>query len=569
MTGVSQEIPPKGAIPPMGRTQALLRAIPWALSLLSGLLVGGCFPPFDTHGLSWLPWVALTPLCWALWMLPAPQSAGKQAWRSFLLGWLCGTVSFLVSLFWITTVTVLGWILLSLVVGLYHGLWGLFAGCLLRPLGEGGGMPDSKAWLGNGRNLLVSLLASAAWVAVEWLRETLFSGFGWNPLGVALRHNIPLIQLAGITGTAGLTFLCVLGSAMIVITVERLRREIQTGGMRPHVDFFASVFLVVLVFGYGMKKISSPTGALTTLRVAGIQGNVPVYDYWNPKCEGRIMEGYLRQSRQALAGNPDLVIWPEAATPRPLLLDEIIYSQVKGLTAGTDADFLIGSVHYTQEPRGDYNSAILLKKHAESAEIYNKVHLVPFGEFVPFRHSFPLLAWIVGNRVSYDFDPGKGPALLELDTKPVKLGPLICFEDTLGDLTRRSAQLGAQLLVTLTNDGWFEHSVATRQHLANAQLRTVETGLPMIRVADTGVTCVIDPFGRIVQTLHGDHDDTFIEGVLQAQIRVPAHPVTTFYTRHGNLFAHTCLGLTLVAALAGWLLSRKRNPEGLSPRFHT
>ena len=162
-------------------------------------------------------------------------------------------------------------------------------------------MPDSKAWLGNGRNLLVSLLASAAWVAVEWLRETLFSGFGWNPLGVALRHNIPLIQLAGITGTAGLTFLCVLGSAMIVITVERLRREIQTGGMRPHVDFFASVFLVVLVFGYGMKKISSPTGALTTLRVAGIQGNVPVYDYWNSKCEGRIMEGYLRQSRQALA----------------------------------------------------------------------------------------------------------------------------------------------------------------------------------------------------------------------------------------------------------------------------
>jgi len=337
--------------------------------------------------------------------------------------------------------------------------------------------------------------------------------------------------------------------------------------MRPHVDFFATVFLVVLVFGYGMKIISSPKGEVTTLRVAGIQGNVPVCDYWNPKCEERIMEGYLRQSRQALAGDPDLVIWPEAATPHPLLLDEIIYSQVKELMVGTDADFLIGSVHYTQEPRGDYNSAILLKNHAESAEIYNKVHLVPFGEFVPFRHSFPLFAWIVGNRVSYDFDPGKGPALLELDAKPVKLGPLICFEDTLGDLTRRSAQLGAQLLVTLTNDGWFEHSVATRQHLANAQLRTVETGLPMIRVADTGVTCVIDPFGRIVQTLHGDHDDTFIEGVLQAQIRVPVHPVTTFYTRHGDLFAQTCLVVTLMAVLAGWLLSRKRNPQGLSTRF--
>jgi apolipoprotein N-acyltransferase len=548
----------------IGASAPLRRLLPWALASLSGLLVGFSFPPFDFPHLSWLPWVALAPLCWALWVSPRPASPGLRVRHDFLLGWLCGSISFLISLFWITTVTGLGWILLSLVVGLYNGLWSLFAGVVLRPLGEGGPNRDpSGAWLGNGRNLLVALLAAAAWVAVEWLRGTLFSGFGWNALGVALRNSIPLIQIAGITGTAGLTFLCALGSAIAAITVERLRREISSGRTRPHIDFFAVMFLVVLLFGYGVKRITRPSTAGIPLHVAGIQGNVPVYDYWNEKCEGRIMEGYMKNSRKALAGNPDLVVWPEAATPRPLLIDEIIFNQVKDLAACTGADFLIGSVHYEQQPRGDYNSAILLTRHAASAQIYNKVHLVPFGEYVPFRRSFPFFSWVVGNKVPFDFDPGKGPALLELSVKPVKLGPLICFEDTLGDLTRRSAKLGAQLLMTLTNDGWFEHSVATRQHLANAQLRTVETGLPMVRVADTGISCVIDRYGRIRQELRGTDGSTFLEGILQADVQVPIAPEMTFYTRHGDLFAHTCLALTIAASLGALLAARRRSQNGV------
>jgi apolipoprotein N-acyltransferase len=467
--------------------------------------------------------------------------------QAFLLGWVTGTMSFLISLFWITTVTWLGWILLSLVVGLYPALWALFAGCVLRPLGEhiGDGNNFSHAWLGSFRNLLVALLAAAAWTAGEWLRGTLFSGFGWNALGIALRDNSPLIQIASITGVAGLTFLCVFGAAMLAITGERLRREILHGQTKPHVDFMIAVMLILLVFGYGVQKIKAPEPETIPLRVAGVQGNVPVADYWNTQSEGRIMEGYLHQSRLALAMEPDLVLWPEAATPRPLLLDEIIAAQVRELASHTPADFLIGSVHYEAQPRGDYNSAILLTHHAEKAQIYNKVHLVPFGEYVPFRHSFPLFSRIVGNRVPYDFDAGSGPALLELSSKPLKIAPLICFEDTLGDLTRRFAGLGAQLLVTLTHDGWFEHSAATRQHLANAQLRTVETGLPLLRVADTGISCFIDRLGRVKQTLHGSDGNTFIEGILNTTIPVPLHPVPTFYTRHGDLFAHACLAITL------------------------
>ena len=544
------------------------RWLPWALALLSGVMVGCCFPPFDHKWLGWLPWVALAPLCWALWILPRPDGAKEWARRAFLLGWVTGTVGFLFSLFWITTVTVPGWIVLSLVVGLYHGLWALFAGVILRPLGEGGGEGGKKgtagqAWLGSLRNLIVALLAAAAWVAVEWLRGTLFTGFGWNTLGVSLRNSIPIIQVAAFTGVSGLTFLCALGSAIAAITLERLRREILNGKPRPHFDFFAVLFLVVFLFSYGVKKIMAPPAPATQLRVAGLQGNIPVYDYWDTKCEGAIMERYIRLSRTALAGDPDLVVWPEAATPRPLLLDEIIFSQVSQVAKSARADFLIGSIHYEAEPRGDYNSAILLTDHASSSQIYSKVHLVPFGEFVPFRKSFPLLAWIVGKRVPYDFDPGITPPLLRLAAKPVNLGPLICFEDTLGGLARHSAALGAQLLVTLTNDGWFEHSIATRQHLANAQLRTVETGLPMLRVADTGVSCVIDPMGRVVHELHGPDGDTFIEGILQTTVSIPLNPAPTFYTRHGNLFAHACLGLTIAALLAALLAHRRAVVKGI------
>ena len=532
-----------------GRADLLL---PWVLAVLSGVMVGISFPPWDRPWLSWLPWVALAPLCWALWMMDLPV---RRALRCFLLGWVTGTVSFLISLFWITTVTGPGWVALCLILGLYPACWALFAGVVLRAFGEQG--DSGMAWLGSFRNLCTAVLAAASWTAAEWMRGTLFSGFGWNSLGVAQSGNIPMIQIAGITGTAGLTFLCALMSATLAITLRRIPREIRLRRSRPHADFLLVVLLVAFVFGYGVRRLTAPASETIPLRVAGIQGNVPVYDYWDTRCEERIMAGYVRQTKLALTTRPDLVVWPEAATPRPLLLDEIIAGQVKELAAGTPADFLIGSVHYEAEPRGDYNSAILLTDHAARAQIYNKVHLVPFGEFVPFRRLFPPLAWIVGDRVKYDFDPGKGPAVLELAVKPVKLGPLICFEDTLGDLARGFAALGAQLLVTLTNDGWFEHSIASRQHLANARLRTVETGLPLLRVADTGVTCLIDRFGRLRDLLCGPDGNTFVEGILQVSVPVPARPEPTFYTRHGELFAETCLGVTL-AALLGWLVAAAR-----------
>jgi len=146
-------------------------------------------------------------------------------------------------------------------------------------------------------------------------------------LGVALGGNIPLAQIASVTGTPGLTFLCVLSAAIAAITVERLRREIRTGRPRPHFDFFAVVFLVVLVFSHGVRILTAPAIPTLPLRVAGLQGNIPVYDYWDKEKEDSILARYLRLTREALQGNPDLLVWPEAATPRPLLIDEITFAR--------------------------------------------------------------------------------------------------------------------------------------------------------------------------------------------------------------------------------------------------
>jgi apolipoprotein N-acyltransferase len=189
--------------------------------------------------------------------------------------------------------------------------------------------------------------------------------------------------------------------------------------------------------------------------------------------------------------------------------------------------------------------------------VYRKVHLVPFGEYVPLRKSFPLFAMIVGDLVPDDFEFGPGPELLPMASKPVEVGPLICFEDTVGDLARQFAGLGAQLFVTVTNDGWFLKSAGSQQHFNIALFRSAETKLPMVRAANTGVTGIIDRFGRPANVLKNEAGSTFFEGVLIGQMNVPVKPVKTFYTLYGDAFSMACLGVAAVGC--GVLLFRRKS----------
>ena len=539
------------------------RLLPWILAASSGILLGLCFPPADFGN---VVWVALAPLSWAVWFT---KPAARREWlRLAGLGYVCGLFFFAMTAFWLTTLTWPGYLLLVLYFSFYFAGWAVFAGMLVK---KNTGSSEPSPWLRSRHNLRVCALGAAGWTAMEWLRGVIFPAFGWNGLGIAQHANIALIQIADLTGVGGLSFLIALANLMLVATVKRLSLEFGRGVRRAHADFALTIALVALAWTYGVRQLLDPEPASSELTFAAVQASVPQLERNNPEFEMEILEGYKNQTLAAIAMRPDLILWPESATPNPLLGHQYTWDLVRGLAAQHTGDLLLGTVHWGQD--GDYNSIALLTSGGTEAQLHHKMHLVPFGEYVPLREEFPLLARIVGDLVPDDFDPGKNFTVLEMQAKPVKLGPLVCFEDTLGDLCRRFAGLGAQALVVVTNDGWFLESAGSLQHLRNALFRCVENNLPMIRAANTGVTCAIDRNGVVREVLQSPSGSTFGPGILFSKISVPQNPSPTFYARHGEIFSIACLVLSAIAAGISLLhSSRQKNsprPNDSDPKIST
>jgi len=527
----------------------------WIFAFLSGAAMALCFAP-----VAWgdLCWVALVPLVCAAW-LPEPPARWARL-RLAGLGFVFGCVYFGGSLFWLTTLTVPGWVALTLYLSVYPAIWVVYLGTVARPTGlDKTGRP---VWLSSLHNLRACASAAAAWVALEWLRGVLFPQFPWNGAGIALSTNIPLIQIADITGVGGISFLVVMVNLMLVATVKRLVLEVGGGVRRPHYDFAITVALVALAWGYGMRQVFAPAPASVEFSFAAVQANIPQSVRNDLTFESDVLDRYNRHTEVALAMKPDLLLWPESSTPRPLFNDQGTWDFVRGIAERHAGDFLLGTVHFSEQ--GDFNSAALLSARAKEAQMYHKMHLVPFGEYVPFRKGFPLFAWIVGRLVPDDFDAGRDPVILEMSVKPVKIGPLICFEDVIGDLARRFALEGAQCFAVVTNDGWFLASVGSRQHAAHAVFRCVENKLPMIRAANSGVTCAVDRLGRVGETLQAENGATFIEGVLFGKVSAPRNPEPTFYARNGEVFSIGCLLLSALAA-GGFFLSRRKPQNSACP----
>jgi len=524
----------------------LVQLWPWVAAALSGALLVLSFAPFEQ---SWLVWIALSPLFAAIWFGPVHPS--HPLLRKVELGYTTGLVYFLGSLSWLISVTPLGWFLLCLYLSLYPAVWAGVVWVIATPRETTAAAPS--VWLSSSRNLLTAALAAAAWVSMELLRGTVFSGFGWNALGIALHANIPLIQLSSLTGVGGLSFLIVMSSAVAVATVRRLMIEAKGGKIRAHFDFTLTMALIIAAFSYGLRQLGT-SGETTKLRVAALQPAIPQNEKWNPAFEKRIYDTLERQTAAAAAMQPDLLLWPEAATPRGFFEDPVANEFAKKQMAGGTFSLLFGSLILSHE--ADYNAAIMMTKDGADPQVYPKTHLVMFGEYVPLRESFPLFAIIVGNQVPADFDAGDGPVIFRLPSPQLAISPLICFEDTIGELGRAGANRGAQLFVTLTNTGWFKRTAAGAQHLAHAVFRCAETRRPMVRCANTGVTCAVDGLGRVGQKFAAPDGDTFGEGSLLAEIEVPVSPPTTFYLRWGEVFSSACLMLTFGAL--GWSAVRRR-----------
>lgn len=542
-----------------------MRFWPWLAAICSGVLYAASFAPFN---LTWFCWIALTPLIAAVWFSGAES---RHIWlRNLLLGYVAGLTFFWIVFSWLTTVTILGWFVLEFYMAIYFAIWACLCG-LVRPRSRrrrtaagkwdrmliqarSAASAEQSPWTKSSNNLRLALVLAAAWTTLEWLRGWVFSGFGWNGLGVALHDNWPLIQIAELTGVAGLSFLVAFANVIILTTAYRLVVEARTRMVRPHFDFTLTMAAMVGVLIFGLRATQVSPSA-KPLRVAAVQSNVPQYQKFDRQFTMKIFDQFRRLSEIALRSNPppELLVWPESSMPGPVLTDRESYKFVMDLAASAETDLLLGTI---DERDGDvYNAALLVSDGGERVQVYQKLHLVPFGEYVPGRHTVPLLAQIVGDQVPGDFKAGKDYTVFTLTNSDVHVAPLICFEDTIGELTRQfvlptETGPGANFLVDMTNDGWFQHSAGSHQHLANAIFRCVETRLPMLRAANTGVTCFVNQFGRVTQMLRDETGSTFTEGVLTGEISVPTEHVLTFYARHGELFAKACAAITLIAIVA-------------------
>jgi apolipoprotein N-acyltransferase len=557
---------------PVAWLQKTLRLWPWLAAISSGLLCAACFAPINQ---AWLCWIALTPLLAGIWF--SGTNSKRRYLRDLALGYIAGVAFFWTVFFWLRTVTIPGLLLVGAYMAIYVALWSWICG-LLRPSLRAPAVvnrwtqPPGSAveresilrrspWLRSTNNLRLAFLLAAVWVAQEWLRSMVFSGWGWNTLGTALHGQLAIIQIAEFTGVAGLSFLVAFTNVILLTTARRFILETQVRPMRPHYDLTLTMAALVGVMGFGLRSLQIQRPG-KTLNVALVQPNIPREQKFSAEFAQNTFDQFTRLSTPALGASarPDLMIWPESSMPGPVLSDELSYRFVMDFSASAKTDLLLGTIDLTETDA--YNAALLVSDGGERVQVYRKVHLVPFGEYIPGRYTIPLLARVVGDQVPGDFAFGKEHTVFHLTNDKARVAPLICFEDTIGDLTRQFVLRGANLLANVTNDGWFLRSAASQQHLANAVFRCVETRLPMVRAANTGVTCFVNEFGRITQNLADEHGSQFTDGVLTGEVSVPTGSELTFYVRHGEVFAQGCVGVALlvIVAMSPRLVRRKRAP---------
>ncbi|MDF1861997.1 MAG: apolipoprotein N-acyltransferase [Verrucomicrobiales bacterium] len=550
---------------------------PWFAAILSGLLLGFCYPPFSADGLIWI-WQA--PLLGAFWFSESKQKRWK---RGALLGYISGLTFFLVNIFWLTEVSrVAGTIFaglgallaLSLYLGIYFAIFGAFAATAGRWVIKEPHRDRKDLFEQSISVLKVAFLNGAAWCGLEWARGIVFTGFGWNGLGVALKDHLLLVQFADVIGITGYGFIMMFSGVIGFCTLVRLALEVQERKrLRPHVDFALGVSLIIFLFLYGVAKISYVPGNSVDVRARIMQLNIPLEDKWSEdiKLRQKIIFDYRDLTRTFVETAPlDLVLWPETALPGHFNFPWVQEYLNDHVLKGEDFYLLTGMEDSTLKGDEIYNTITLMKGNTESYQMHKKVHLVPLGEYIPFRDSFPFFEWIAGGIIENDFTPGSEfePLTMEKDGHEIGIIPLICFEDTVPRHARKFLRDGPQIMVNVTNDGWFYESAEPTQHFYNAIFRCIEFRRPMIRAANTGVSGFIDERGSVYDRRATDNfqrilrDDesgsTYIRGSIPGNVEVNLNPPMTLYARFGDLFS---IGMGLFALLFATLSVAKSRKQ--------
>jgi apolipoprotein N-acyltransferase len=500
-----------------------MNSLDYLLAALSGALLALSFPKYGHPAFAW---IALVPLLVALSRQPFRRDAtGRWGLRSFLLGLTSGMIYFVGTLYWTGTVVqqfgglappvaMLAMLLLALYLALYPALASLITAYAVSRVGK--------------RALF---LMPAAWVAAEYLRGLMFGGFPWVPLGNSQVTTLPVAQLASVFGVYGL-------SALVASVSAALAYATLAQG-RDRVAAIAITVVVLAGIGFwGARRIAD--GSLVRdgapLRVGLIQGNIAQTDKWKAGEARRIFTTYVAMTRDAVRRGAQLVIWPESSTPFMFEEDETGETMLRGLARELHVPILFGSdqVDRSAQDLRLFNSAFMITPEGETAAVYRKMHLVPFGEFIPLKE----LLYFVSPLVERFAEFAPGASMVILPAGEYRINTAICYEVVYPSLIRDAVVQGSQLLTTITNDAWYGYSSAPYQHFALASMRAIEEGRYLARAANTGISGVVDPYGRVVRQSAIFEEVGLVEGVRVLTGR-------TIYSRIGDVVAYAAIALTI------------------------
>jgi len=488
------------------------------LSITSGILFALAFP---NAAIGWLAFIALLPLLIAV-------ARARGAWEAFFHGWISQWIAWLMMVPWVIrvmshygglpkTVGILIFAAMAMILGLYGGL---FAAIVKR--------------LRLGVRFTPWLLIPLAWAAIEYARTYLLSGFPWNLLATAIVDYTPLIQIDRAAGPYFVSALILVPATIAAWWITQrppANARMLAGG--------ALGILAMTWWGTGLvaSKLIARSNDKEVITAALLQPNISQQMRWDEANVLTIYQRMIAMTEEAANKGAKVVIWPESTVPLSFTETRFYRDSIEQLSRDRHIDIILGSVATDPaRPNHIWNSAFLISNGVTIGH-YDKIRLVPFGEYVPLRRVLFFAEKLVHEVGAFEFGTNDFPL-----TGRFKYGPAICYEIVYPQITRRQLRHGAEVLVTITNDAWYDGTAAPAQHLWQARLRAIEGDRYLLRAGTTGISAFIDPTGRIVQSIPMGK-----MGIIYA--RFQSRTSTTPYVRFGDWFAWLCVVVVLIGLI--------------------
>jgi apolipoprotein N-acyltransferase len=510
----------------------LIKYYPFLPALISGLLLVLSFPKFD---LPVLAWAGFVPLLFSLW---------KKSWReSFVSGFIFGMIYFFGTLYWVYHsinhfggISFFSSIIIVFLLSAYLSLFPAVFSMLFAQVYKKTRLP-------------ALFIAPVLWVSLEFIRSYALTGFPWASIGYSQYRFLSLIQVSDISGIYGISFL-VLAVNGFIADLLLLRKRLKEMPLFPLSYLIAGatllLVLMIVTLGYGFWRLHQDRAG-RSLTASVIQGNIAQDKKWEPIFQNEVIDIYTKLSEEALREHPSLIIWPETAMPFLFGSDVVNSERLIKFQKQTGTSLLFGSVMVKKQAAGSTdltNSAVLLDKEGKKASVYDKIHLVPFGEYVPLRKVLFFIDRLVDG--VGDYIPGN--QYLQADTEMGRFSTPICYEIIFPGLVRKFYTHGGDFMVTITNDAWFGNTAGPYQHFSMAVFRAIENRKPVLRAANTGISGFIDSNGKILE-----RSGLFDRQVLTYTIKTDSS--MTFYTKFGDLFSFFCIVISII--LIGNIVPRR------------